>query len=104
MRMSYGSTQDELTAEELEEIRSRLNSATGGPWRSMVEGRDHTSGDNFIMTGPADGRGKDLYLSQGPLPASPEDQDFVASARQDIPRLLGEIERLKALVKRLQGS
>jgi hypothetical protein len=97
----YG-TEDELSDRELDEIRSRMNSATPGPWRSMVEGRDHSSGDNFILTGPADGRGDDLYLSRGPAPASSEDQDFVASARQDIPRLLGEIERLKAIVKRLR--
>jgi len=95
--------QDELSDTDLEEIRSRLDSATRGPWRSMVEGRDHTSGDNFILTGEADGRGDDFYLIRGSAPASPEDQDFVASARQDTPRLLAEVERLQAVVKRLQG-
>ena len=72
---------------ELEVIRNRCAQATPGPWKSFIEGRDHTSGSNFIMTG-----GEDFELSGGGTTA---DQDFIAHARQDIPRLLAEIERLK---------
>jgi hypothetical protein len=57
-----------------------------GPWKSFVESREKISGSSFIMTG-----GEDLYLSG----ATEDDQDFIASAHQDIPRLLAEIERLK---------
>jgi hypothetical protein len=80
-----------LTSEELEGIRRRCNAAAPGPWRSFVEGRDHTSGDSFIMTGVGDARGNDIEL----FGATTADQDFIAYARQDIPRLLDEIERLR---------
>ena len=80
-----------MTDEELEAIRTRANRATPGPWRSYVEGRDHTAGDHFIMMG-AQGKDQiDLYIQ----PFRVEDQDFIAHARQDVPRLLAEIERLK---------
>jgi hypothetical protein len=76
---------------ELEAIRRRCNAATPGPWKSMIEGRDHTSGNSFIITGGGNGRGSDIELSG----ATDADQDFIANARQDIPRLLEEIIRLK---------
>jgi hypothetical protein len=82
-----------LTEEEIAAIRARCTAATPGPWRSYIEGRDHTSGSNFIMTGEGEGRGEDIELSG----ATPADQDFIAHARQDIPRLLAEIQRLRNL-------
>ncbi|PPC90066.1 MAG: hypothetical protein CTY34_09140 [Methylobacter sp.] len=81
-----------LTDDELESIVSRCNAATPGPWISYVEGRDHTSGSSFIMTGEKETRGNDIELSG----ASIADQDFIAHARQDIPKLLEEIQRLKS--------
>jgi hypothetical protein len=40
-----------ITEEELAEIAARCDSTTVGPWKSYVEGRDHTAGSDFIMTG-----------------------------------------------------
>ena len=71
---------------ELEAIRRRCEQATPGPWTSFIEGRDHTGGSSFIRT-----EGDDIELSG----ATTADQDFIAHARQDIPRLLAEIVRLK---------
>ena len=82
-----------LDDNELEAIRQRCDRAKPGPWKSFVEGRDHTSGSSFIMTGTDGNRGEDIELSG----ATAADQDFIAHARQDIPRLLFEISRLKAL-------
>jgi hypothetical protein len=79
-----------LTSAELEEIRKRCDAATPGPRQSFVEGRDHASGDSFIMTGVGDARGEIELFG-----ATVADQDFVAHARQDIPRLIDEIERLR---------
>ncbi|UXY55203.1 hypothetical protein [Pseudomonas tohonis] len=62
---------------------------------SYVEGRDHFCGSNFIMTGEGDNRSDDIEMSGATI----EDQDFIAHARQDIPNLIEEIERLKALLK-----
>lgn len=82
-----------MTDGELEEIRLRCEAATPGPWKSFAEGRDHTSGSNFIMVGEGRNRGDDIELTG----ATTADQDFIAHARQDIPRLLDEVARLKAM-------
>jgi hypothetical protein len=72
-----------ITDEELNRIEARLRDATAGPWTSYVEGRDHDSGSSFIQT-PS----KDIELS-GATVAD-------AHAREDLPRLLIEVRRLRA--------
>lgn len=79
-----------ITAEHLREIQSRVDRATTGPWKSFIEGRDHTSGSSFIRTA-----GDDIEMRG----ATDEDHDFIASARQDIPLLLAEIYRLREAAK-----
>ncbi len=86
--------QTPLSDEYLDEVRKRCDKATKGPWISFVEGRDFTSGDSFIGRGPSRSE-EDLYLAGGTI----SDQDFITIARQDIPLLLDEIERLRSLVK-----
>jgi hypothetical protein len=76
---------EHISAELLDEIERRCAAATPGPWKSYVEGRDHTAGDSFIMTG-----GEDIYLTGATL----ADQDFIAHARQDLPALIQEIRAL----------
>lgn len=76
---------------ELEAIQQRCDATTPGPWKSMFEGRDHTCGDSFILTG-----GEDFYLTGATI----ADQDFIASARQDIPKLLEEIRLLREKVSK----
>jgi hypothetical protein len=78
-----------LALDSLIEIERRCARATPGPWKSYVEGRDHGSGDSFIMTA-----GDDIYL----IGASTDDQDFIANARQDLPILIAEIRRLLGLL------
>ena len=80
-----------LSDRELEEIDCRCNAATPGPWKSMIEGRDHLSGDSFIQT-----TGPDFYLTG----ATRADQDFIASVRRDIPKLIDEIRLLRRTLGR----
>jgi hypothetical protein len=84
-----------LTDAELDAIKARVVAASKAPWQSFVEGRDHTSGDNFIRVGGLDDDEPDMYVSRDTGPASVADQDFIAHARQDIPRLLAEVRRLR---------
>ena len=86
-----------MTENEIATIKSRCEKATKGPWVSYVEGRDHSCGSNFIMTGCENDRGDDIEL----IGATVDDQDFIAHARQDIPLLINEIDRLKALIHQL---
>jgi hypothetical protein len=88
-----------MTEREIREIEDRCKLTTPGPWKSIVEGRDMDSGDSFIMTGISEGediwsskRGEDIYLTG----VTTADQDFIAHARQDIPKLIAEIKRLNS--------
>jgi len=85
-----GKYSDNLSDSEIAEIKYRCSKATEGPWKSYIEGREEMSGSDFIMT-----KGEDIYLTG----ASKDDQDFIAHAREDIPRLINEIERLKSLLR-----
>jgi hypothetical protein len=76
------------------QIKERCEKTTPGPWVSFVEGRDHTSGSSFILTGTAYETGEGIELSGATI----EDQDFIAHARQDVPNLLDEIVRLKGMI------
>ncbi len=77
------------------ENKARCEAATPGPWISIIEGRDQPlGGDSFILRGVQSMRQEDLYLTG----ATVADHDFIAGARQDIPLLLDEIERLQALL------
>jgi hypothetical protein len=83
-------TFDGVTDEELDRIEARLRDATPGPWLSYVEGRDHDSGSSFIQTTDSD-----IELSG----ATVADQDLIAHSRQDLPKLLIEVRRLRAAAK-----
>jgi len=87
--MDEGNAESVLSDDEIKQIKIRSEQATPGPWKSYVEGREEMSGSDFITTGR-----EDIYLTGATI----ADQDFIAHARQDIPKLLNEIGRLKALI------
>jgi len=81
----------------------RADEATAAPWEAWVEGRDGTSGESFIRTGGMDDSSPDMYVTlsywEGPASlAGANDLDFIAAARQDVPRLVAEVRRLRALL------
>lgn len=78
-----------LSDSDILNIARRVEAATAGPWISFIESRDGFSGSDFIQTAR-----DDIYLTG----ASIADHDFIANARQDIPALLREIDRLKAII------
>jgi hypothetical protein len=80
-----------ITEAELKVIEERTAKAQAGPWKAYIEGRDHESGSDFIMTGEGTERGEDIEM----IGATQADFDFIANARQDIPRLIKEIRELK---------
>jgi len=63
----------------------------------MIEGRDHMSGDSFIMIGPDDDRRADLYMSRDSGRADPLTLDLIAEARTYLPVLITEVKRLRSL-------
>jgi hypothetical protein len=82
-----------LTDIELDELEKLTLRASPAPWAASIEGRDHTSGDDVILIG--DRREEGMYVSRDGGPASADDLDFIASARNSIPRLVAEVRRLR---------
>jgi hypothetical protein len=78
------STAEGMDSARIAEIQARSDRASPAPWTSFWEGRDHTSGSSFIMTGEDD---------IDPVGMSVDDQDFAAYARQAVPQLLQELRR-----------
>lgn len=72
---------------EIAQMRARCDVATPGPWLARIELREGFSGSDFIET-----YDQDIEL----LGATEADFDFIAHARQDIPALLAEIDRLRS--------
>jgi hypothetical protein len=48
MRQAWRMTDEPITDSDLDAIERRAKAASKPPWQSFVEGRDHTSGDDFI--------------------------------------------------------
>lgn len=90
-----------LTDADLQAIEAGAEAALPGPWESFVEDRDHTAGSDFIRTGGLDDSAPDLYLTRssadwtGAATVDPPTLDFVAASRQDVPRLVAEVRRLR---------
>lgn len=84
--MSEPLTDDELTA-----IRGREQAATPGPWFY------HPRTEEIYYGDPGDDRNNYMICN-------PEDFEFAAHARTDIPALLAEIDRLRAEVSRLTNA
>lgn len=74
-----------LTKAEIEAIRERAVKASEGPWQlaDTYDGPWVLDSDDDIITGTV---------------SRIDDADFIANAREDIPKLLAEIERLDNIV------
>lgn len=93
-------SKEPLTEERIAEIRGREKAATQGPWRAKCEILEADECGNataemtYVSTNDKGicilyGRGHDDANTQ-------EDATFIAHAREDIPALLDEVERLRA--------
>jgi Ead/Ea22-like protein len=85
-----------ITPEELATIRKRAEKATPGPWHvyAAYSLSDITPETRTCIV--------DCVASDGTL--AREDAEFIAHAREDIPRLLDEIERLQRVIAALDDE
>lgn len=84
-----------METRELKKIINICNKATKAPWNSFIEGRNHESGSNFIMTGEENERDYDIEFFN----IRKDDQDFIAMSRNQVPKLVDEIIRLQKILK-----
>jgi hypothetical protein len=80
-----------LSDETLNALEEMSRRAAPPPWRSMVEGRDHTSGNSFIRIGVGEMRGEDMHVLRDGGPAQAPELDLIAAARNSLPDLIAEI-------------
>jgi hypothetical protein len=85
---------DELPDEELDRMERLVAAATAGPWVSYVAGREPESASSCLELGVCNELGSFRTIEL--IGATAADQDFIASARQDLPRLLQEVRALRA--------
>ena len=67
-----------------------------GPWKGMLEGRDHVAGGDFIMVRDGEDRAEDIYVNRDSGPALGADLDLIAAARTFLPLLIAEVRRLRS--------
>jgi len=89
-----------MTPEELAAIRARAEAATPGPWKvdeglALADPLLEGEGDWYRQIEGWTNTGYEW------LCLSPEDAAFIAHAREDIPRLLDEVEALRAWSERV---
>lgn len=85
-----------MTDEELSAIKARAEAATEGPWESV---QDYYDGPWYMLYEQrcvGDDKASDLFDGRSHyLIDAPNNAAFAAHAREDIPALLAEIERMK---------
>ena len=75
-----------ITNAELTQMKERAEKATGGPW-------EHDVWSNAITN---DGGSVDIISNvDGQISVYDNDAEFIAHAREDVPRLVAEVERLR---------
>ena len=84
----------------LSEMRARVNSATPGPWTTYR----HAYGVGIETGDPDDGI--QLFIETWGLtyPEREEDAEFIAHAREDMPRLLDALDAAEAEVERMRAA
>jgi hypothetical protein len=92
---------ERLTNEQLAEIRKRVEAATAGPWRweKLHDAEDEWDTEMAYLSNETEsvmdfGDCEQYYPTQG-TPPNHADAEFISHARQDVPVLLAEIERLR---------
>jgi len=85
-----------LSNEELDHLERLSERCDRPPWKAMVEGRDHESGDSFIQVGGDGDRGEDIYVTRDSGPAEASFLDLIAAARTHLPLLISEVREARS--------
>jgi len=94
-----------MTVDDLEAIRSRLKTASDGPWsvRRIPNSYESAAGDRH--THPCvRGFRVPRRLYNLAWQQCEHDAEFMAQARQDVPNLLAEVEHLRATLDEVQNA
>ena len=103
--MSTAETPQEadLITARLDEIRQREQAATPGPWLADVL-TDAGNRPVVVLPDPDDDDRADLLFAADAPQATEDDAEFVAHAREDVPRLLRVAEAVAGLCRDTDGN
>jgi hypothetical protein len=87
-------TDEPLTNAELDALEGLVSAASPAPW--VAFGDPGIGGPEFISVGGDDDRQPDMYVQHDDRPAPLADLDFMAAARNYLPRLITEVRRGRA--------
>ena len=90
-------TSEPLTEPELDGIARRGAAASPAAWTAFAGPGIGGPGFNRVSANDSE---PDMYVDRDGTPAATADLEFIASARQDVPRLLAEVRRLRAIQPR----
>jgi hypothetical protein len=82
---------DRLSDAELDELEALTKAASPPPW--IAETGPAIGGPDFIMITDHDDSQPDIYVRHDDKPAPAADLEFIAAARNSIPRLIAEVRR-----------
>lgn len=91
-----------MTDQELAEIEARANAATPGPWKAKPREDDRNERCAGIVALRPDAddewdRELDVVVTDsGVYPPDPKTAEFIAHAREDVPKLIAEVRKLRA--------
>jgi hypothetical protein len=89
-----------MTEDELQAIEARATAATPGPWTTGA-GKVEGGQVRELVIGPGPRDDVIVAIAYGgfgnPVDRTSEDRAFIAAARTDVPKLITEVRRLKAL-------
>jgi hypothetical protein len=91
-------TEPSLSPDELDRLESAIAAATPGPWHAFIEEREPIGGCSFIQLAAPGYSPPDMYVYHDREIAPAADLDFIAAAREYMPRLVDEVRRLRARV------
>jgi hypothetical protein len=90
-----------ITAAELAAIRERAEKATPGPWGwSDAKVRD----GKYVFVPQGSYLADTLIMFGDTYENGEQDAEFIAHAREDIPKLLAEIERLRTALEEINRA
>ena len=85
---------DPLSDEELEQLERLSAAASPAPWTAFTGAA--LGGPEFIQITTDDDREPDMYVEHDGQPAPAADLEFIASARNAIPRLIAEVRHRRS--------
>jgi hypothetical protein len=86
-------TEEVLTDSELDQLEALASAASPAPWEPFYG--PGIGGPDFVRIGGLDDSQPDMYVDHDGHPAPVADLEFIAAARNYVPRLIAEIKRLR---------